>query len=66
VLPNLGPATVRFYNILGQLVAEFKDIEAGPQGRALDVGAFGSASGLLLYRIQTADGSTSGKLLLLR
>jgi hypothetical protein len=66
VLPSRQEATVRLFNILGQRVAEFSRVTAGPDGALLDPTAWRGASGILLYRVETETGGVAGKLLILK
>ncbi len=66
VLPQPAPATLRFYNLLGQLVAQVS-APLTPDGRfMIDPFALHGASGLLIYRVESAGTEFSGKLLLVR
>jgi hypothetical protein len=53
-------AHIRFYNVLGQTVAELPDVQAGTIPRPDLAGA----SGLLFYTIRTSSGNTAGKILI--
>ena len=66
VLPEANEATVRLYNLLGQRVAEFARVKAGPDGTRLDAAIPSHASGLLFYTIETDAGRFTGKLLFVR
>jgi serine protease len=64
--PDAQPVDVKIYNILGQTVAQWRGLQSGPQGIALDPGMLNGASGLLFYRIESASARTTGKLLILK
>lgn len=66
VLPERKEATVRFYNLLGQQIAQVARVVAGPDGARLDAAIPNHASGLLFYTVETDAGRFSGKLLLVR
>jgi len=57
---------VRLYNLLGQSVAEFTEVTAGPQGAILDARRLNGASGLLFYRIEFSGLRRTGKMLILK
>lgn len=66
VLSTEKNVRIRFYNLLGQLVADFPDKKAGPAGVILDARNFAGASGILFYRVDAADIRIGGKLLILK
>jgi hypothetical protein len=66
ILPQEARASVRLYNLLGQSVAEFTGVTAGPQGAILDARRLNGASGLLFYRIEFSGGRRTGKMLILK
>jgi hypothetical protein len=66
VLPQEARATVRLYNLLGQSVAEFTGVSAGPRGGVLDTRRLKGASGLLFYRIESPGVRSTGKILILK
>jgi hypothetical protein len=66
ILPQEARAAVRLYNLLGQVVAEFADVPAGPRGAMLDAQRMNGASGLLFYRIESAGVRGTGKILILK
>ena len=66
VLPDTGPAMVRFYNVLGRQLAEIT-VPISHSGSAnVDLSALQDASGVLFYSIEAAGDRFSGKLLRLR
>jgi hypothetical protein len=65
-LPTDARANIRFYNILGQQVAELTNLRSGPQGVTLHRESLNQATGLLFYRIESDAGRVTGKLLVLR
>ncbi len=66
VLPQAAPATLRFYNLLGQLVAEVSTPLTPDGPFIIDRSALNGASGLLIYRVESAGTQFSGKLLLVK
>jgi subtilisin family serine protease len=66
VLPENGLATVKFYNILGQLVGSFEQVKSGQAGTILDLSRMSTASGLLIYSIEVDGEQTLGKMVLLK
>jgi serine protease len=66
VLPEEGVATVKFVNILGQLVASYEQVKSGPSGVNLDLSQIAGASGMLFYSIEVNGKQTLGKIVLLR
>ncbi|MFZ5434446.1 MAG: S8 family serine peptidase [Calditrichota bacterium] len=66
VLPVRQEATVRLFNILGQQIAEYPRLIAGPNGAVLNRMFDSQASGVVFYRIDGAAGQFSGKLLILK
>ncbi|MBI5059622.1 S8 family peptidase [candidate division KSB1 bacterium] len=65
-LPLGQTASVVFYNLLGQELLRYSNIVGGPTAIRLDRSPFAPASGLVLYRIETASVRVAGKLLILR
>ena len=67
ILPQRNArASVHIYNLLGQVVAEFADVPAGPHGAMLDARDLKGASGLLFYRIESPGVRSAGKILILK
>jgi hypothetical protein len=65
-MPVSAPATLRFYNLLGQLVAETKALTGTDGQLTVERSVLDGASGLLFYRVESAGGRFSGKLLLMK
>ena len=66
VLPESEAATVRFYNILGQQIADLHLAQASDVPLTVDRTLLRGASGLLFYHVSTGSREFSGKLLLLK
>jgi hypothetical protein len=66
VLPEETRATVRLYNLLGQSVATFDEVVAGPSGGILDARRLNGASGVLFYRVESPGVRSVGKILILK
>lgn len=64
-LPRAGDVDIRFYNILGQLVAGYRLAPTAPGEVVIDAPLRGS-TGLLFYRIESPDAVVTGKLLVLK
>jgi hypothetical protein len=66
VLPEEARATVRLYNLLGQSVATFDEVVAGPSGGILDARRLNGANGVLFYRVESPGVRSVGKILILK
>ncbi len=66
LLPKAEPVDLRFYNLLGQSVAQLRGLRGSARAISLDRGMLNGASGLLFYRIETPSGHAAGKLLILK
>lgn len=62
-----GPVRIALYVATGRLVCILHDEKAAPAGdHEIRIGAAGLSSGLYFYRIESADGVTSGRLVILK